>query len=164
MPYKRFFAPRYRFCFTPKNTKNQPNRFVHSFRVCLGLGVSDARRSAALLHLSPSFNFFLVCLLFLRLFGFFRGRFLRRLFRFRLVRLLCLLRRCLFPAALPRVVRHIPSRSLELDRRRRLQPLHLPAAVRALFQVRPRDALDLLRTPLALGALIFVQWHSRTSH
>src|SRR5208283_193316 len=61
------------------------------------------------------------------------------------------------------VIRDIPARAFELDRRSGLQAFNFSAAVRTLFQVRSGDAFNFFRALVALGALILVQRHSAPS-
>src|SRR5262249_60730602 len=63
------------------------------------------------------------------------------------------------PRTFSRIVRHIPSRSLKLNRRRRNRLFHFPAAMRTLLQMRPAHRLNLLRPPMAFRAFVLVQWH-----
>src|SRR5262249_26830959 len=60
---------------------------------------------------------------------------------------------------LPRIVRHIPPRTLKLNRWRRNRPFQLSPTMRTLFQMRPGNRLDLLRPPPTFLAFILVQWH-----
>src|SRR5579859_3260345 len=95
----------------------------------------------------------------LRFFRLFR----RALFRARVLLLALysvalLRRRRILRRTLPRIVRHIPSRSLELNRRRRNRLLHFSAAMRTLLQMRPRYRLNLLGLLPAFHALVLVQW------
>src|SRR5258707_958419 len=99
----------------------------------------------------------------LLLFALFGRRLLRRgifaLVRFRFRRRRAVTSRALFPG----VISHIPARTFELNWGRRQRLFHFSAAMRTFPQMRPRHALDFLGAPLALHALVFVQWHSCSS-
>jgi hypothetical protein len=62
-------------------------------------------------------------------------------------------------AGLLGVVRHIPSRPFELDRRGREQLLNRAAALWALLDVWIRKFLNLFEAVLTLLTLVFVKWH-----
>src|SRR5579859_4974083 len=125
---------------------------------------------------------FLSCLFFLRGLFFFRGTFLganvlhRRLFRGRFLST-AIFRRSVLAAGVftfrgglvlfasslrgfPGVIRDVPARPFELNRRRGDHRLHFAATMRAFPQVRSFDFLDFVRVAPALQALVFVQWHS----
>src|SRR6267143_522460 len=60
---------------------------------------------------------------------------------------------------LPAVVRHVPARAFELNRRRGDYRFHFAAAVRAFFQVRPGNVFNFVCVTAALQAFVLVQGH-----
>src|SRR5229473_2493031 len=61
------------------------------------------------------------------------------------------------------IVRHVPARAFELNRRRGDYRFNFAAAVGAFFQVRAGDVFNFLRVAAALQAFVLVQGHCCSS-